>query len=563
MRLRTARRPSTTACRASATFPSRPPIRSGRSCSPIRTRPWTSASKPGIPLVPGDAEASGMPVAMLRFVLINKTGRPLHAAVCGTLPNFIGADGSGTTRDWKNDPDHLGPKKNRNEFRSTGGAARPLHVLGRRRSEARSLGHDRPGRRGRDAGHEPDVVGRRRMGDVAPRFLGRFLGRRRPRSPVRPRRRTCPSARSPSRSTSPRTAAPKRRSSWPGTSRTASPGRPRERRTTSSATTTRRAGPTPGPRPRTSPARAAGLEARTVEFVRAFAESTLPGRGQGGRPLQPQHAPDPDLLPDAGRPVLRLRGLEQHLRLLLGLVHPRLELRAGHGLPLRRPGPVHARDGVPRGDRRSGSDELPRPPADRPGPRVRQGRRRRPDGHDHEGLPRMEDVGRRRLARPALAGRQAGLVLRLDQGRLGRRPGRRHGGLPAQHHGRRVLRAEPADGDLVPGRAAGRRGDGQARRRQALRQALPRALRQGPGLDGRQPLERRILRAPGPAAEKRRRRRPEPAARHGRQGHHRAGLSAGRGLPRRPARRPVHGPRLRPRLPRRPGPRQDDARRAS
>ncbi|MCK7480181.1 MAG: hypothetical protein M0C28_25145 [Candidatus Moduliflexus flocculans] len=33
----------------------------------------------------------------------------------------------------------------------------------------------------------------------------------------------------------------------------------------------------------------------------------------------------------------------------------------------------------------------------------------------------------------------------------------------------------------------------------------------------------------------------------------------GRGLPRRPARRPVHGPRLRPGLPRRSGPRPDDA----
>ncbi len=73
------------------------------------------------PLIPGDADASGLPVAMFRFVLINKTGRPLRAAVCGTLPNFIGADGSGTTRDWKNDPVTSGPKKNRNEFRSTAG----------------------------------------------------------------------------------------------------------------------------------------------------------------------------------------------------------------------------------------------------------------------------------------------------------------------------------------------------------------------------------------------------------------------------------------------------------
>ncbi len=205
------------------------------------------------PLVPGDAEASGIPVAALRFVVINKTGRPLKAAVCGTLPNFIGADGSGTARDWKNDPITTGPKKNVNEFRATGAAARPVHDLGRRRSQARGLGHDGPGRRGRDAGHEPDVVDRRRVGDVAPRFLGRFRGRRGPRSPALRRARTCPSARSPSRSTCRRAAAPKPRSSSPGTSPTASPGRPRARRTTSSATTTRRAGPTPGRRPRISP----------------------------------------------------------------------------------------------------------------------------------------------------------------------------------------------------------------------------------------------------------------------------------------------------------------------
>jgi non-lysosomal glucosylceramidase len=72
------------------------------------------------PLVPGDAETSGIPVAVLRYVLVNKTLRPLRASVCGTLPNFIGADGSELGRDWKSDPVTTGPKKNRNEFRSTG-----------------------------------------------------------------------------------------------------------------------------------------------------------------------------------------------------------------------------------------------------------------------------------------------------------------------------------------------------------------------------------------------------------------------------------------------------------
>ncbi|HUT58958.1 MAG TPA: GH116 family glycosyl-hydrolase [Phycisphaerae bacterium] len=46
------------------------------------------------PLVPGDADASGMPVAVLRFVLVNKTARTVQASVCGSMENFIGRDGA-------------------------------------------------------------------------------------------------------------------------------------------------------------------------------------------------------------------------------------------------------------------------------------------------------------------------------------------------------------------------------------------------------------------------------------------------------------------------------------
>ena len=46
------------------------------------------------PLVPGDADASGIPVAILRFVLTNKTPKTVAASVCGSLENFIGTDGS-------------------------------------------------------------------------------------------------------------------------------------------------------------------------------------------------------------------------------------------------------------------------------------------------------------------------------------------------------------------------------------------------------------------------------------------------------------------------------------
>lgn len=43
-------------------------------------------------------------------------------------------------------------------------------------------------------------------------------------------------------------------------------------------------------------------------------------------PLGQVFLSDPDLLPDPGRPFLRLRGFEQRERLLLRLLHPCLEL---------------------------------------------------------------------------------------------------------------------------------------------------------------------------------------------------------------------------------------------
>ena len=46
------------------------------------------------PLVPGDAAASELPLAMLRFELTNTGDQPVEASVCGSLLNFIGTDGS-------------------------------------------------------------------------------------------------------------------------------------------------------------------------------------------------------------------------------------------------------------------------------------------------------------------------------------------------------------------------------------------------------------------------------------------------------------------------------------
>jgi len=69
------------------------------------------------PLVPGDAETSGIPVAVLRYVLYNRTDKPVTASVCGNMPNFIGIDGSGRTKDWKGDLIAVGGRDNQNEFR--------------------------------------------------------------------------------------------------------------------------------------------------------------------------------------------------------------------------------------------------------------------------------------------------------------------------------------------------------------------------------------------------------------------------------------------------------------
>jgi non-lysosomal glucosylceramidase len=72
------------------------------------------------PLIPADAEASGLPVAVLRYALHNPGDAPLAATVCASLPNFIGNDGSETRSDWKGDFQPVGERENRNRFRAAG-----------------------------------------------------------------------------------------------------------------------------------------------------------------------------------------------------------------------------------------------------------------------------------------------------------------------------------------------------------------------------------------------------------------------------------------------------------
>ena len=70
------------------------------------------------PLIPVDAEASGIPVAVLRFVLTNRTSSAVSASVCGSLENFIDADGSDVKPTWGSTPNYSHCyKKNRNQYR--------------------------------------------------------------------------------------------------------------------------------------------------------------------------------------------------------------------------------------------------------------------------------------------------------------------------------------------------------------------------------------------------------------------------------------------------------------
>ncbi len=46
------------------------------------------------PLIPGDSDSSGVPIAVFRFTLTNTSESSLAASVAGTLQNFIGCDGT-------------------------------------------------------------------------------------------------------------------------------------------------------------------------------------------------------------------------------------------------------------------------------------------------------------------------------------------------------------------------------------------------------------------------------------------------------------------------------------
>lgn len=73
------------------------------------------------PLVPGDADASGLPIAVLTYEVTNLSDKPMQVSVSGSMRNFVGKDGSKYHRDWKGDFIPDGAKSNQNVFKQQKG----------------------------------------------------------------------------------------------------------------------------------------------------------------------------------------------------------------------------------------------------------------------------------------------------------------------------------------------------------------------------------------------------------------------------------------------------------
>ena len=83
------------------------------------------------PLIPHDIERSGLPVAILRYVLVNPTDEPVRASVAASLYNFIGYDSSRRRGQWSSKPAEPGQLLggNVNELRPAASDGLPLSGL--------------------------------------------------------------------------------------------------------------------------------------------------------------------------------------------------------------------------------------------------------------------------------------------------------------------------------------------------------------------------------------------------------------------------------------------------
>ncbi|WP_084812367.1 GH116 family glycosyl-hydrolase [Flammeovirga pacifica] len=71
------------------------------------------------PFIPANADASGIPIAILKYEVTNTTNKELEVAVAGNIRNFIGKDGSKFKSDWKGDFIPIGTDENKNEYRKS------------------------------------------------------------------------------------------------------------------------------------------------------------------------------------------------------------------------------------------------------------------------------------------------------------------------------------------------------------------------------------------------------------------------------------------------------------
>lgn len=71
------------------------------------------------PLIPTNENASGLPIATLTYEISNSTAEAIEVAVCGSMRNFIGKDGSQYYKDWKGDYCPTGNKKNINIYKQS------------------------------------------------------------------------------------------------------------------------------------------------------------------------------------------------------------------------------------------------------------------------------------------------------------------------------------------------------------------------------------------------------------------------------------------------------------
>jgi uncharacterized protein (DUF608 family) len=71
------------------------------------------------PFIPGDADASGIPIAVLEYEVTNTTDDDLDVSISGNMRNFIGNDGKEHHEDWQYPYIPTGAKNNKNTFKET------------------------------------------------------------------------------------------------------------------------------------------------------------------------------------------------------------------------------------------------------------------------------------------------------------------------------------------------------------------------------------------------------------------------------------------------------------